>query len=180
MTFKPDRTHGLEIYVDADFASNWNKEEAFNDRDTARSRHGYFIMYAGCPIVWKSQLQMEIALSSTESEYAGLSYALQEAIHMMEILKEMKGYGFLVTEPNSEVHCCVFEDNSGAVEMARIHKFRPRTKHVNTKLHHFRSYVERGEVSIHAIKTTQQIADYLTKPLNAEQLRKLRAMVMGW
>ena len=108
MTFKPDRTRGLEIYVDADFAGNWNKEEAFNDRDTAHSRHGYFIMYAGCPIVWKSQLQTEIALSSTESEYTGLSYALQEAIHMMEILKEMKGYGFPVTEPNTKVHCCVF------------------------------------------------------------------------
>ena len=27
--------------------------------------------------------------------------------------------------------------------------------------------VEKGEVSIHAIKTTHQIADYLTKPLNA-------------
>ena len=85
--------------MDADFAGNWNKEEAFNDRDTAHSRHGYFIMYAGCPIVWKSQLQMEIALTSTESEYMGLSYALQEAIHMMEILKEMKHYGFPVTEP---------------------------------------------------------------------------------
>ena len=110
----------------------------------------------------------------------GLSYALQEAIHMMEILKEMKHYGFPVTEPNTDVHCHVFEDNSGAIEMARVHKFCPRTKHVNTKLHHFRSYVERGEVSIHAIKTTHQIADYLTKPLNAEQLCKLREMVMGW
>ena len=59
-----DQTCGLEIYVDADFACNWDKEEAFNDRDTARSRHGYFIMYVGCPIVWKSQLQTEIALSS--------------------------------------------------------------------------------------------------------------------
>ena len=30
MTFKPDRSRRLEIYVDADFAGNWNKEEAFN------------------------------------------------------------------------------------------------------------------------------------------------------
>ena len=137
-------------------------------------------MYAGCPIVWKSQLQTEIALSSTESEYMGLSYALQEAIHMMEILKEMKHYGFPVTEPNTDVHCRVFEDNSGAIDMARVHKFRPQTKHVNIKLHHFRSYVEKGEVSIQVIKTTQQIADYLTKPLNAEQLCKQRETVMGW
>ena len=37
---------------------------------------------------------------------------------MMEILKEIKGYGFPFTEHNTEVHCHVFEDNSGAVEMA--------------------------------------------------------------
>ena len=88
-------------------------------------------MYAGCPIVWKSQLQTEIALSSTESEYMGLSYTLWEAIHMMEILKEMKCFGFPVTEPNTDVPCRVFEDNSGEIEMAWIYKFRPQTKHVN-------------------------------------------------
>ena len=48
----------------------------------------------------------------------GLSYALWEAIHMMEILKEMKRYGFPVTEPNTDVQCHVFEDISGAIEMA--------------------------------------------------------------
>ena len=94
-------------------------------------------MYAGCPIVWKSQLQTKIALSSTESEYMGLAFALQEAMYVMEILKEMKCCGFPVTKPNTVVHCRVFEDNGGAIEMAQIHKFCPRTKHVNTKLHHF-------------------------------------------
>jgi hypothetical protein len=63
-------------------------------RDTVRSRHGYIILYGGVPITWKSQLQTEIALSSTESEYTGLSYALQEAILIMQLLKEMKTMGF--------------------------------------------------------------------------------------
>ena len=59
-------------------------------------------MYAGCPIVWKPQLQTEIALTSTESEYTGLSYALREAIHMMEILKEKKGYGLWVSHHRTQ------------------------------------------------------------------------------
>jgi hypothetical protein len=83
----------VEIYVDADFAGNWDSNETW-DRDTARSRHGYIISYAGCPIIWKSQLQTEIAKSSTESEYTGLSYALRDAIPMMELLKGMKTLGF--------------------------------------------------------------------------------------
>ena len=61
----------LKVYVDADFAGNFDKNES-HLRDTARSRHGYVIMYEGVP-TWKSQLQPEIALSSTESEYTGLS-----------------------------------------------------------------------------------------------------------
>ena len=79
---KPN-TNGLEMYVDADFAGNWDAKEALNDRDTARSRHGYIISYAGCPIVWKSQLQTEVCLSSTESEYTGLSHSLRGAIPIM-------------------------------------------------------------------------------------------------
>jgi hypothetical protein len=34
-------------------------------------------------------MQTEIALSSTESEYAGLSYALRDVIPIMELLKEL-------------------------------------------------------------------------------------------
>ena len=55
--------------------------------DSVRSRHGYVIMYAGCPIVSQSQLQTEIALITTESEYTRLSYALREVIPLIELLK---------------------------------------------------------------------------------------------
>ena len=75
------------MYVDADFAGNWDQRNPHLDRDNTRSRHGYFIIYEGCPIIWKSQLQTEIALPSTESDYIGLSYALREFISIMEIVK---------------------------------------------------------------------------------------------
>jgi len=39
--------------------------------------------------VWKSQLQQEIALSSTEAKITGLSYALREAIPIIELFKEI-------------------------------------------------------------------------------------------
>jgi len=180
MTFKPDKSRGLEVFVDADFAGNWDKQEAATDTDTARSRHGYIIRLMGCPIVWKSQLQTEIALSSTESEYTGLSYALRDAIRIIELLKEIKLINRKVPKSHAKVHCKVFEDNSGALEMAKVHKFRPRTKHLNVKLHHFRQYVTSGEISIHPISSEDQLADYLTKPLNADKLRYLRRKVMGW
>ena len=142
MILKPDPRKDLQMFVDADFAGNWDPSES-DKRDTARSRHGYVIKYCDCPIMWKSQLQTEICLSSTESEYTGMSYALREAISIMQTLKEIKENGFNVGRTSSEVFCTVFEDNSGAIEMATNHKYRPRTKHLNVKLRHFRDYVSR-------------------------------------
>ena len=109
----PDERKGLEVYIDADFSGNWCKEDS-SDADTARSRHGYIIKYQNCPIVWKSQLQGEIALSSTESEYTGLSYALREAIPIMELLNELYEYGFIEDLATPRIYCEVFEDNTGA------------------------------------------------------------------
>ena len=176
---KPDIAKGLEVYVDADFSGNWNKEDALN-QETARSRHGYIIKFMNCPIVWKSQLQHEIALSSTESEYTGLSYALREAIPIMQLLQEMSRLGFIPQYTPPDIKCKVFEDNSGALQMAKIHKYRPRTKHLNVKLHHFRKYVNDGQINIVPIESKDQQADYLTKPVRWEILSTLRRKVMGW
>ena len=136
-------------------------------------------MYAGCPIVSKSQLQTEIALSTTEAEYTGLSYALREAIPLMELLKEMRKKGFDVLDHKVKVHCRVFKDNSSAIEMTVVHKWRPRTKHLATKLHHFRSYVHSGEISVHKIDTSLQPEDVLTKALNNKLLQCHLNTIMG-
>ena len=167
------------MFVDADFAGNWDQKES-DKRDTARSRHGFVIKYCGCPVTWKSQLQTEICLSSTESEYTGLSYALREAIPIMQTLREMRKKGFPIGNTNSSVYCTVFEDNSGAVEMANHHKYRPRTKHLNVKLHHFRDYVVRGEVIVKPISSRNQQADLLTKGLNEQDTVRHRRAIMGW
>ena len=98
----------------------------------------------------------------------------------MELFKEMRHNGFPVSKTEADIHCKCFEDNSGAIEIARNPKYRPRTKHLNVKLHHFRDYVERKEVSIHPIKSEDQPAAYLTKPVNESTLVRLRQFIMGW
>jgi hypothetical protein len=179
LILKPDGVSGLEVYVDADFVGNWDPKDTMS-RDSARSRHGYIIKFNNCPILWKSQMATEIALSSTESEYAGASAALREAIPVMELLKEMKIMKVPIQECTARVHCKLYEDNSGALEILRHKKNRPRTKHLVVKLHHFRDYVTRGEISIHPIRTHDQQADYLTKLVNESTLIKLRGLVQGW
>ena len=98
----------------------------------------------GCPILWKSQLQGEMSLSSTKSEYNGLSYALYNPIPVMELLREMQHHGFNVAQTHqAQMYCKVFEDNSGTLKIAKVTKYCPRTKHLNVKLHHFQSYVDK-------------------------------------
>jgi hypothetical protein len=142
----------FEVYADADHAGNWRFEGCEDDITTSKSRTGYVIKYAGCPVVWHSKLQTEIALSSTEAGYICLSEFLRDAIPMTQLITEIQGRGFKVPTSTPVVHCRLFEDNTGALELARIPKLRARTKHLNIKAHHFRSWVQR-EVSLPSITT---------------------------
>lgn len=78
----------IEGIVDANFAGNWDPKRGgwcWYNSFTACILN----FHAGCPILWKSQRQTEIALSSTESDFTGLSYALREAIPIMNLFIEM-------------------------------------------------------------------------------------------
>ena len=130
--------------------------------------------------MWKSQLQTEIALSTTEAEYISLSQALRKTIPLMEIVREMKGLGYNTGSTTPRIHCTLFEDNSGALTLAKAPAMRPRTKHINVKYHHFRSYVANGEVEIEPVGTEDQLADMLTKANNLATLKHLRKGAMGW
>ena len=165
LRLSPDRSKGFENYVDADFSGLWNKDFAQTDPSTAKSRSGWIVFYAGCPIIWSSKLQGMVALSTTEAEYIALSQSLCDVLPMMELVEEIKARGFnvLCTEPY--VYCKSFEDNSGALELARLPKLRPRSKHINTCYHHFREHVRKGLVKIFPIDTKLQTADVLTKNL---------------
>ena len=178
MQLKTDKTKGLELYVDADFAGNWDPAET-DDVDTARSRHGFSVKYANCVIHWKSQLQREISLSSTESEYTGLSYAIRDVIPIINLLEEIASRHQL-PKIDSKLFVKVFEDNAGAIEMANNHKYRPRTKHLNNRIHHFRKYIDSGKIRVVKIDTKDQEADLLTKPLPTQQFEKLRKLLLNW
>eukprot|EP00957_Ditylum_brightwellii_P127540 9725877-Ditylum_brightwellii.AAC.1 len=67
----------MQCYADANFAGGWNKADADNP-ENVMSCTGFVIMYDGCPVLWQSKLQMEIAISIAEAEYIVLSSAMIE------------------------------------------------------------------------------------------------------
>jgi Reverse transcriptase (RNA-dependent DNA polymerase) len=167
-------------FADAGFAGDWNADIAEKDASTARSRTGFLITYAGCPLLWISKIQTEIALSTTESEYISLSMALREVIPLRRLIAEIQDAGFILPSKKGKILCRAFEDNSGAFEMAKSPKMRPRTKHLNIKYHHFREEVNDGNIIIEQVDTLDQQADIFTKPLGNILFRKFRKSIMGW
>ena len=84
---------------------------------------------------------------------------------------------------NCGILCRVYEDNSGAIELAmsvKNPKMRPRTHHINTKYHHFRNKVQDGTISIHPVSTEDMLADILTEICNEEAHTKLHKQLMSW
>ena len=179
MIFKPNLKEGFKCYVDADRAGNWNKDYV-DDESCVKSRTGFLITYAGCPVTWASKLQPLVALSTTESEVIALSAALREAIHMMNLLKELRASGIPIPFVKPKVTCRTFEDNTACIEVAKEPKLRPRTKHLAARLFHFRQHVTNGDITIEHIASSDQIADMLTKALPRDQFQNLRKQFMGW
>ena len=175
----------LDCYVDADFAGGFQKADPTNPND-CKSRTGFVIKYAGCPIVWSSKLQSTIALSTTEAEYMAMSMALREVIFMENLLSEMKQKGVRLVEQQSRVMIRVFEDNVGAIELAKLPKLRPRTKHIAIQYHHFRSWTSEDaqgnppRIKVEHIRTSEQEADIMTMPLAIGSFEYLRKLLLGW
>jgi hypothetical protein len=131
-------------------------------------------------VVWASKVQSTFALSTTESEYYALSAALREVIVIMNFLREIKDRGIANANSVPEVHCKCFEDNLGALELARLPKMRPCTKHINLVWHYFRDYVRRKLIHVIAIKSEDQPVDIMTKPVEQNSFVRHCKFLMDW
>ena len=65
--FNPSNKLVVDCYADANFAGLWGHEDP-QDPIFARSRNGFMVTFANCPLLWMSKLQREIALSTLHSE----------------------------------------------------------------------------------------------------------------
>jgi hypothetical protein len=122
LIMKPNQ-EGMECWVDAAHASEWTNKTASSDPSTERSSMGYIITYAECPMHWSSKIQTNIA--TTEAEYIALSQAMREVLPITWLMEEAKQQGIPVLNATPKVHCKVFEDNAGAIEIANVPKIRP-------------------------------------------------------
>ena len=175
----PDKID-IDAYVDTDFAGMALKEDR-NDPVSVKSRTGFVLNVANCPVVWRSKLQQQIATSSTHAEYIGLSSAMKEIIPLGHLLATVSDAVGLPAEFKTTFKTTVWEDNNGCRIIANLEPGRqtPASKWYDITLHWFRSLLN-DRVTVQRIDTDKQWADVLTKPLKAEVFIRVRKMVLGW
>ena len=178
--FTPTTDFKLDCYVDADFAGLHGRKPQDNPV-SAKSRTGYVLTFCGCPLIWRSQLQSSVALSTLQAEYHALSQAMRSVIATRRVIEELLG-NLKLPFPKPTIFSEVFEDNSGAFYLATKQRLTPRTKHFNTYLHFFWEHVgdHPGGVKVSMVSTADQKADYFTKCQNRELFERCRKLNQGW
>ena len=183
LIMRPDDSRGIDCYPDADFAGLYGQEDN-QDPHCARSRTGYVILAFGCPVLWRSKLQTEIALSTMEAEYVALSTACKDLMPIMALVRELRRAVGLPDSFEANLHCKIHEDNVGALTLANLEPRRmtPRSKHYAIKYHWFREKVhdKSNRITIVKIDTKNQLGDMFTKGLTKVPFVHLREILMGW
>jgi hypothetical protein len=60
----------------------------------------------------------------------------------MQLLEELISFGVQLKAVLPTVKCKVFEDNVGAIELAKAPHMRPRNKQIDIQYHHFREALQ--------------------------------------
>ena len=155
---------GSKVSLDMDF-HGFSDADWSGDSDTSRSTSGFVFISNGAAIGWSSKRQSMVALSTTESEYIGLSLAGQHLMWLRTFFSEL-GHPQMQPTP---LYC----DNEAAIILSKDAQFRSRTKHIDRKYHFIRDdIVAKKRAVIFHVSTHDQVADIMTKALSEEKHNK--------
>ena len=179
LILNPTSELNVDCHVDADFAGLFGVEDPA-DPISVKSRTGYVIMNANCPLLWVCKLQQEISLSTQESECVALSCSLRDVIPIQNLVKDIVlAVGLDVDKLTFVTKSTVFEDNNAALTLATTKKITPQNRHIGAKCHWFQSHVG-DTIKIEKMDTDKQVADCLTKNLEAHKFVLACKMMCGW
>jgi hypothetical protein len=140
--------------------------------DTRKSTTGYVLVLNGAAVSWKSKRQNVVALSSAEAEFMAASSLVQEVIYIRKLLTNLGFPQRNATEIGEDNRTCIAwsEGSVGG---------RVRAKHIDLRQHFVHNAVQDKVLSLRSIKSEDNVADLLTKPLAEPAFQVLRKQIMG-
>ena len=157
---KNDTVDVLECYVDADWAG---------DSVDRKSTTGYVVKLYGNVIHWKSRKQGSVTKSSTAAEYVALSEAVSEIGIINDLLSN---FNVEIKKPVN-----VYEDNSGAVIIAKYGNSTKKSKYIEVHYHFVNENYEKGLIDVVKVSSEKNVTDILTKALGRVRFEKLRSLL---
>lgn len=146
---------------------------AWDVTEDSKSQTGYVIKLGNCNIYSVSRKQDIIAQSSCEAEYIAMTEASNECIGLKYLINE------LLCEENFDQKIELFTDSTAAMSNAKNLR-QSKMRHLNRRLNVIKERINNGTLEVQHIRTDEQIADILTKPLLKAQFRKLRDALLGY
>ena len=147
----------IDAYVDADWAG---------DKVDRKSTTGYVIRIFGNAIYWKSRKQGSVTKSSTAAEYVALSDVVSQVRVILNLLED---FCLKIEKPVK-----IYEDNSGAVAIAKFGNLTKNSKYIEIHYHFVNECYERKIINIVKIESENNIADILTKALGRNKFEAFR------
>ncbi|KAL7461142.1 hypothetical protein ACHAXS_001569, partial [Conticribra weissflogii] len=166
---------------DADFAGLYRYKDGA-DPTCTRSRTGFTIAVADCPVFWQSKLQTETALSTMEAEVVAFVACCRELFPNVDIVDQIGNAVGLSHEETCRMHIKMHEDNAGALTLLTTPppQYTPRSKHYAIKTNWFCEQIIAYDIKVVKIDTKEQRGDIFTKSLPEAIFKYLRKKIMGW
>ena len=144
-------------YSESDFSSDEQDQE---------STSGQVFFLGDMLISWTSQKQKTVALSSCEAEYIAVTAAACKGMWLNRFVSELSGI--------DETMVKLLVDNKSAIVLTKSPVQHSCTKHINTRHHFIRQYVEDKKIQVDYVRTEDQLADILTKSLGRVNFLEMR------
>ena len=122
--------------------------------------------------VWGSRKQKSVALSTCEAEIIALSEGAKDVVYLRKLVK---GLGAPELDPSQ-----LRTDSKSARDVSYNPEHHDKMKHVQRRHFFVRDMVESFELEVPFVRTADNLADILTKPMkDAKQFHKLRKVIMN-
>jgi hypothetical protein len=106
-----------------------------------------------------------------------LSTAEAEYVAAVEAGKEAVWYKELMTQLGEEPSVSLMVDNQSAIHLAKNPVYHRRSKHIETRFHKIREWVQRSVFQLKYISTQDMAADFMTKNVNKVLLERSKDLV---